>query len=363
MRLSCSALVLPLLLGVLACGSEDPTAQPDAGFADAVAYDSGPVDAAARPDANRVDVGPIDAGFSDPELIRGGVEDVSGLRTYLEIYGTTTSTNPPVIVLHRGPMTSSEYLPPFFKFLLPGRRLIFYDMRATGQTSYGDGTPTSTITFAQHVRDLDSLINFVGQLPEGIDTGTVDLVGHEYGAAVAFMYAADHPARVSKLVLLNPFPINIAHHSLYRQEVEARLTAPERELYYAIRNRPECFGSLSECAMQIWQIVGPHYMCPQNRDLFSELIFRYGSFRAEYFYVERELRNSRYDWQPRLADVEADTTIVSGPCEPIPVATSTTYAAGIPGARHVVLPLTGEFPMVEAPQAFEATVKSALRHP
>jgi L-proline amide hydrolase len=350
--------------GIFAACSDD-NVDPEAGVpldtgssSDSGLPDAGAPDAPSRPDSGR-----SDSGFSDPDIIRAQVATVAGLRTYFEIHGTETSTMPPLFVVQRGPGTSHEYLPPLLEFLIPKRKVVFYDMRGTGLTSYGDGTGSSTITAGQHALDLAELIDFVGTLPEGIDVSTIDLFGHEYGAGIASLYAAAHPSRVSKLVLVNPYPQDIEHHALYREEVQARLTMDERARYYAILNRPECFGSESSCYLQLWNIVGPHYLCDENRDLFLQLEFMHGNARTEIFFVDRQLRESRYDWKPMLPQITADTTVISGPCDPIPVATSTTYVSRIPGATHVVIEGTGQFPMIEDPAAFETSVKAALVHP
>lgn len=361
MRFGLTALALIFALGC----SSDPDATPDAGQPDAtVVYDSGTAPDSGLSDVDRGDAGRLDGGFSDPSIIRAGREQVNRLRTYLVIYrGTQTSTLPPVFVLHRGPGTSHEYLPEHLTALREGRDVIFYDMRATGRTSVGDGTSSSTVTTDQHVRDLGDLIDYVGALPDGIDVDQVDLVGHEYGAAVAARYAAQNPARVSKLVLITPFPADIRDHARYRAEVEGRLSGPARERYYAIINRPECYGDLYDCYLEVWNILGPLHMCAETQDTFAELDFDYGSPITERRYIDRDLRNTSYDWRPELPRITADTTIISGPCDAIPVSTSTTYAGLIGGSTHVVLDGTGQFPMVEDKPAFEAALRTALIHP
>ena len=78
--------------------------------------------------------------------------------------------------------------------------------------------------------------------------------------------------------------------------------------------------------------------------------------------ILREVADVRLVPPLHLAGVRAQTTVVSGPCEPTPAAAAEGYAT-IPGARHVVLPNTGEFGMVEETAAFQATVRHALFRP
>jgi len=359
-----SALVL-----FAACGS-DPVAL-DAGVADdaEAEYDAG---VPSRPDAMpRADALPRpDVGFSDPTTLRAGVEVMpivstvnpaipSSLGVYFEIHGTVTSTMPPLFIAARGPGTNSEYLPGPMGFIVPGRLVVYYDIRGSGKTSYGDGTSNSTITVAQHVADLTGLIDYVGTLP-GIDTSHVDLLGHGYGALLAMHFASEQPARVQKMALVNPFPIDILQNVSRQGEIESRIGSVDRDRLYQLTMRPECWGNDEECFILAWRILGRYHLCPTHRDLFAELTFTNGSFRNEFGYIPQDLRARSYDDRPLLTRVTAQTTVISGPCEPTPAQTALDYVTGIAGARHVILPDTGEFALVEAPAAFAQAVKHAF---
>lgn len=375
MRSSVRVLLLASAASLAAACADDPVTTPDSGtpVLDGEVYDSGVIDSGVRDSGPAPDSGRPDGGFSDPNIRRAGVERVhvrsavrptvtTTLSMYVEVYGTGTSTLPALFVAARGPGNAHEYLPEHLEFLHPGRHVVYYDIRGAGRSSYGDGTSNSTITVAQHVLDLAGLVDHIGALPDGIDTRQIDLVGHGYGALLGMRYASDNPTRVRQLVLLNPFPLNIDQYVTMRGEIEARIGTTDRERLYLIVNRPECYGDDIQCYLQAWAIIGRYTLCPANRDRFDELRFTTGSFRNEFLFIFQDLRNRSYDDRGFLPAVRAQTTVVSGPCEPTPAAAAEGYAT-IPGARHVVLPGTGEFGMVEDTPAFRAAVRHALFRP
>jgi proline iminopeptidase len=326
--------------------------RPDAGYS---VPDGG---AGGYPDA-QVNNGPQDAGFADPSTLLEGVENLDGLKTYVKMLGTLSSTMPPALFLHTGPSLSHEYLLPFMKEFEEGRLLIFYDMRATGRSSFGTGGDTSTVTIDQHALDIHRVLDFVDSYA---DTSKVDILGHGYGAAVGLLFAARFPEKVSRLIFTSPFAATNQYYVDSVGESGRRLTSPERQQIMSITSRPECLQNDSQCFLQVWSIYGPKTMCPQNREKFTELSFRYGSFRA-WIYVSNQLRDSNFDFTPQMAQITAPTTIISGPCDTIPEESALTYAREIPGAVHHTLNDSGAFPFVETSTAYYRLVKSALIYP
>jgi len=83
--------------------------------------------------------------------------------------------------------------------LAPNRTLIFYDLRGRGES--GEVADSTALTLAADVGDLDRVRRF-------FHLGRVKLIGHQWGAAVAAIYAVEHPDLVERLVLLSPYPVH-----------------------------------------------------------------------------------------------------------------------------------------------------------
>jgi pimeloyl-ACP methyl ester carboxylesterase len=99
----------------------------------------------------------------------------------------------------RGPDTllafPAPYLEPFL--VLPADRftVVWYDPRSRGRSRELLGAPRPT--FQSDVADLETLRSHLG-------LQRVALLSFGYDAAVAVAYAASHPSRVSRMVLLSP---------------------------------------------------------------------------------------------------------------------------------------------------------------
>jgi len=101
---------------------------------------------------------------------------------YVEINGDAVGT--PIVFLHGNPSSSHSW-----RNVLPAvggdRRLLAPDLIGMG----GSAKPAIAYTFADHARYLDEWI-------DALRLEQVILVGHDWGGALAFDWAARHPDRV-----------------------------------------------------------------------------------------------------------------------------------------------------------------------
>jgi proline iminopeptidase len=100
----------------------------------------------------------------------------------------------PVVCLPGGPMQDSVYLGELGG-LSARRQLIVMDYRGTGQS----GMPEDATSYR-----CDRLVDDVEALREHLGLDRLDLLAHCAGANLAALYAARHPGRVGKLVLITP---------------------------------------------------------------------------------------------------------------------------------------------------------------
>ncbi len=316
------------------------------------------------PDSGRQ--GKVDAGFLDPATLAQGKEILNTVETYIHVRGTLTSTMPPVIVLSTGPMHGLEYLTEPTEFLLgpggpqnPNRLVAYFDMRGTGRSGQGSLMEPG-ITVENHVKDLQNIIDYV----HGVlgSTPKVDLVGHGYGAGIAVLYAADNGDKVSRMVLSNPHPVDIKDHARWNENYRARLTSSELERMRMVTEWSQCLRDLLRCSKETWEIFGPTWLCPENRQVFDDMTFDHLDFRPYGYFISRELRDTQYDWSIAAGKVTIPTTVISGPCDPIPEHTPLTFTASISGSVHHVVPGSGHFTMSEKPAEFQRIVKRALTY-
>jgi pimeloyl-ACP methyl ester carboxylesterase len=121
---------------------------------------------------------------------QGRVMEVNGISLYVEVHGEGT----PVVLLHGWP--DSAYL---WRHQIPfltghGFRVIAPDMRGFGRSS----RPPAVGDYA-----LANAVGDVAGILDSFDIETAHVVGHDWGAAVAWLTATFLPDRVSKLAVLS----------------------------------------------------------------------------------------------------------------------------------------------------------------
>jgi pimeloyl-ACP methyl ester carboxylesterase len=102
----------------------------------------------------------------------------------------------PLAVLPGGPMRASAYLSDLGG-LAAHRRLALLDLRGTGDS----GTPADPATYR-----CDRMVSDVEPWRTHMGLERMDLLAHSAGAALAVLYAARHPQRIRRLLLITPNP-------------------------------------------------------------------------------------------------------------------------------------------------------------
>ena len=264
---NCGALLLVVTTACSNAGGED--AGSIAGLDAAVQVtDATIVDVGLRYDGGVIPQS--DAGYGDPATLIDDLITIAGARTYVRVRGTTTSTMPPLVVLNTGPMMGHEYLVEPLDFLLgpggredPNRLMLFYDMRATGRSGFGS-IASSTITIDAHVSDLVDVLQWFDHFTER--SGPVDVLAHGYGAAVATLFAVEHPERFRRMVYVTPYPSNILEQADYGATINNRLNTGDRERLSELSQWNYCLRDIPRCSRDAWNIVGPTWLCPDHRD-------------------------------------------------------------------------------------------------
>jgi proline iminopeptidase len=101
---------------------------------------------------------------------------------------------PPLVCLPGGPRRSAEYLGDLGG-VSASRQLVLLDPRGVGLSA--DPADPATLRADLLVRDVDALRAHLG-------LERIDLLAHSAGAVLATLYAAAHPERLTRLILVTP---------------------------------------------------------------------------------------------------------------------------------------------------------------
>jgi proline iminopeptidase len=119
---------------------------------------------------------------------------VDGVRFWYRVAGTGPAGAPPVVYLHGGPGYNSHS---FAVLAGPGlervARMVYFDQRGSGRT---ERPWTGEYSIPRLVDDIEGLRQALG-------APSIVLMGHSFGGLLALEYAAKHPDRVARLVLVS----------------------------------------------------------------------------------------------------------------------------------------------------------------
>jgi pimeloyl-ACP methyl ester carboxylesterase len=244
-----------------------------------------------------------------------------------------------------GPGRASAYLGDLAG-LTATRTLVLLDSRGTGESARPD---PRHLTWPHLAEDLEALRQHLG-------VETCDLLGHSAGTVVAQAYAAAHPERVRRLVLVTPsgrLQLDAPAPDVERI-VRSRTDVPEAvEAFFHGENaamRPIFYGRWDDATKAHAEAADA------EMDPVAERSFYPPDHVAE---------------RPRcaavvqaLSAVESPVLVVAGDRDGATgVESAHAVAASFPNARLEVLPGVGHFPWVEEPERFRALVADFLETP
>jgi len=253
----------------------------------------------------------------------------------------------PVLVCHPGgPGFSSRYFGDLAG-LGTARTLVLLDPRGTG----GSERPSDPRAYAiaDYVGDLEALREHLG-------LARMELLGHSHGGVVAMAYAITHPDQVERLVLASTLarfaeaqadamdaamlakagaPWYDDARAALEDEQAGRFRDDEELGGLVLREFPFYFAGYGEPERAWAEALRGEHVNGDALRLFNEEIF------------------PTFDLRAQLVRVNAPALVVTGELDFItgPVCAD-EIAAGIAGARLVVLPGVGHLVFVEAPERF-----------
>jgi len=240
--------------------------------------------------------------------------------------------------------------------LARGRKVIFYDQRSRGQSDVD--TDGSHIWIDYEVHDLETIRHHFG-------LEQMSIIGWSYMGAMSALYAANHPARVDRLVLMCPIP---PRSDAPYNDSEARAKKSDERI------DPEGVKRLREMERQGLDTSDPETYCREFHRVYTprqmgkpEALTQTRSDPCAFpnEWPQNMKKNfppviTEWDWRQKVTSAQAPALVIHGAEDLISIAASREWAATLPEARLLIIPGSGHFPHLEAPDIYFAAVDRFL---
>ena len=267
-----------------------------------------------------------------------------------ELAYRVSGSGPPLLCIPGGPGQAVEYLGDLGG-LSAHRTLILLDNRGTGASQ----VPQDPVTYRvdQLVRDVEALRDLLG-------LDRMDLLGHSASGGTGLLYAAAHPDRLDRLVLVAPslrvtgIPSDLGVDEVLAQRADepwyaeavaalyAEAASPRELERYRRLAAPLLYGQWNDAA-QAQAAAEPAQFAQPATDGF------YAGFAPDPALPER------------LATLAVRVLLVAGEYDIWPTYAALSRLAALLGnAELALLPRAGHFPWIDDPAAFAAIVDEFL---
>ena len=257
----------------------------------------------------------------------------------------------PLVCVPGGPMRDSVYLGDLGG-LAAVRRLIMLDLRGTGQSA----VPADPASYR-----CDRLVDDVAALQDYLDLERIDVLAHSAGANIVVQYAARHPPRVGKLVLVTPSTraVGLAASSEMRREI---VSLRRGEPWFA-----DAFAAFEriwsgESTPADWEAISPFMYGRWDADTRAAVETRPGQRNEEaaaLYYAEGALDPPAV--RSAIASLPARVLLLAGEYNAaLPPKRAAEYAELFANAELVVQPGAGHSPWLDDPERFARTISDFL---
>ncbi|OYT98751.1 MAG: alpha/beta hydrolase [Burkholderiales bacterium PBB1] len=266
----------------------------------------------------------------------GDLVELDGMRLHLRDSGPK---NAPAVIMVHGFGGSLHSWEPWARALSSNHRVIRFDLPGCGLTA---PDPSGDYTDARSMQLLIALMDRLG-------IARASIVGHSIGGRIAWTFAATHPERVDKLVLVAPDGFASPGFE-YGRAPEVPFSA---ELMRFVLPKPLLRMSLEPA------YGNPTFLSDDLTTRYHDLMLAPGSRDA---LLARMRQTTLVDPIPLLQRIQAPTLLVWGEADAmIPYANSGDYLKAIPHAKRVSLPGVGHLPQEEAADESIAAVRDFLK--
>jgi proline iminopeptidase len=278
-------------------------------------------------------------------------QDGSLSRDGVQLFYRTSGTGTPVVLLSGGPGFTVDYMIPVGEFLPASYRRIFYEQRGTSRSRL---TMTPENMTLQHVvADLEALRIHLKQ-------ERIFLVGHSWGGMLAMAYAAAHPDRVDRMILIGPGGPTLEFVQWFNDNIRMRLRPEDLEAERYWNDAPKRGVDIDKAALESIRAITPGYFFDRQKGLAFGSTLTDGTITARVNELLFADMAKSYDSRPGLARLDRPVLIVQGHQDPIGDKTAEDIHRAIKSSVLQYINQCGHMPWVEQPDQFRRILAEFL---
>jgi proline iminopeptidase len=278
-------------------------------------------------------------------------QDGSFISGTLQLYYRSIGAGSPVIILSGGPGFEVDYMLPVAD-AFPNHRRIVLEQRGTGRTREAKLT-AADMTLAVVVQDLEALRIHLKQ-------DRLFLAGHSWGGMLAMAYAAAHPDRIDRLILIDSGGPTLEFGTWFEDNIRARMRPEDVEAERYWKEAAKRGVSADKAEVEAVRAITPAYFFDRAKGLAFAAQMPDDSLDAEGSAMLFADLAKSYDVRAGLRTLDRPTLIVHGHQDPIGDKTAEDLHSLIQSSTLIYLDECGHFPWLEQPEAFRQAIDSFL---
>jgi proline iminopeptidase len=298
--------------------------------------------------SERAAVAGSDAGADgSSEPTEGAATGVDGVEIWYRTVGGARADAKTLLLMHGGPGLASNYLLALEQLAGPDLRVVRLDQRGVG----GSARPSDG---DYH---MDKILGDIDAVTSKLGVDRFAFLGHSWGGLVAMKYAIRSPERVESLMLLDSMAPTSAENAIGFGTRASRVTDLQNRNLIP-KDLPNQVTDTCGWAASIL----PAFFYDPTFEPPSELASNACDNEAARETWDQNGTNN-YDITSELASLGISTLIVMGEGDFFAASADRTAEAFVPPATVRMIPKTGHFSWMEAPEATFSALRTTLRPP
>jgi proline iminopeptidase len=269
-------------------------------------------------------------------------------RDGVQLFYRATGSGTPIVFLSGGPGFEVDYMIPVADFVPASYQRVFYEQRGTGRSKVATMT-AENMTLAHVVADLEALRIHLKQ-------DRLFLVGHSWGGMLAMAYAAAHPDRIDRMILIGPGGPTLEFTEWFNDNIHMRLRPEDVEAERYWTEAPKRGVDADKAGLEQVRAITPGYFFDRAKGLAFASQLPEGTLTVRVNTLLFGDMIKGYDSRPGLRQLDRPVLIIQGHQDPVGDKTAEDIHAAIKSSVLTYVNQCGHFPWLEQPDEFRRTL-------